>query len=137
MSAVVKLSTKMPGDPETNGVDSLAARLVKEGLGEETEQIRVAVVWFDVQKVTTNSDSGEHVPTIRVRRIEPVGAVGDVDAGIAAAVEAAVEKRTGRKAIPFGIVEVDEGGSYGDPQQLSIADVEGVVDSAIAEAARG
>ena len=136
MSAVVKLAAKMPGDPETNGVDALAGTLVREAEDGDVN-LRCAVVWFDTAKVTLDTDSGDYVPTIRVRRIEPIGVVGEVDAGIASAVERAVEARTGRKAIPFGIVEVSEDGAYGDPQQLSIADVEGVVDGAIAEAMRG
>ncbi|MFB9768153.1 hypothetical protein ACFFOS_27500, partial [Nocardioides kongjuensis] len=78
MSASVKLATSMPGDPQTNGVDALAPILVREGLGEIDEQLRVGIIWFDTSKVTTNSDTGDHVPTIRVRRIEPVGVVGDV-----------------------------------------------------------
>jgi len=121
MSAVVKLSAKMPGDPETNGVDSLADTLVREAEDGDTP-LRVAVVWFDVSKVTLDTDSGEYVPTIRVRRVEPVGLLGDVDPGIRDAVQAAVEKRTGRKPIPFSIVEVDEDGAYGDPAQLTIED---------------
>lgn len=122
MSASVKLSTSMPGDPATNGIDALAPILVQEGLGEIDEQLRVVIAWVDVQKVTTNSDTGDHVPTIRVRRIEPVGVVGDVDPSIVAAVEAAVERRTGRKAIPFGIVEVASDGAFGDPDQRAIDD---------------
>ncbi|GAA4075612.1 hypothetical protein [Nocardioides kongjuensis] len=124
MSASVKLATSMPGDPQTNGVDALAPILVREGLGEIDEQLRVGIIWFDTSKVTTNSDTGDHVPTIRVRRIEPVGVVGDVDPSIVAAVEAAVERRTGRKAIPFGIVEVSSDGAFGDPDQRAIDDPE-------------
>lgn len=119
MSAVVKLSSKMPGDPNTNGVDSTAADLV-----DDPDTIRVGLIWYDVQKVTIDTDTDDHIPTIRVRRIEPLGTVGDVDEGIASAVQAAVERRTGRKAIPFGIVEVADDGAYGDPDQLAIDDVE-------------
>lgn len=117
MSASVKLGTRMPADVEVNGIDALRADLV-----EKPDVLRVCVVWVDVQKVTIDTDTDEHVPTVRVRRIEPVGLVGDVDPGIASAVEAAVEKRTGRKALPFGTVEVDDGGAYGDgiPGQLTI-----------------
>ena len=119
MSAVCKLSSKMPGDPATNGVDSTVADLV-----DDPDTIRVGLVWYDVAKVTIDTDSGDHIPTIRVRRIEPVGTVGDVDERIADAVQAAIEKRTGRKAIPFSIVEVDDDGAYGDPDQRTIDDVD-------------
>lgn len=116
MSAVVRLASKMPGDPETNGVDALRPDL----LGTPDE-LRVALVWFDVAKVTIDTDTDEHVPTIRVRRIEPLGTIEDVDPVVRDAVQTAVEKRTGRKPIPFGLVEVEE--TY-DPDQLTIEDAE-------------
>lgn len=105
MSASVKLSSKLPGDFETNGVDSIAGRLV-----DEPDQLRCAVVWFDVRHVTVDTDSGDHIPTIRVRRIEPIGDVGDVSAAVQQLVAGAVEQRTGRKPLPFDIVEVDQTG---------------------------
>jgi len=114
MSAVVKLSSKMPGDPETNGIDSLRADLV-----DEPDEMRIALVWIDVQKVTIDTDTDEHVPTIRLRRIEPLGSIGEVAPVIRDAVQAAVQKRTGRAPIPFEIVTVDEG--Y-DPDQLELGD---------------
>jgi hypothetical protein len=111
MSAFVKLGSAMPGDPETNGVDALAATLI-----DNPDVIRYAVIWFDVSKITDLVDSHELIPTIRVRRIEPLGTADQVDPAIANAVAAAVEKRTGRKAIPFALVEVE---GY-DPDQLSL-----------------
>lgn len=103
MSAVVKLSSKMPGDFETNGVDAIAGQLV-----DEPDQLRVAVVWFDVKHTTVDTDSGDHIPTVRVRRIEPIGDVGDVSTAVQQLVAEAHEKRTGRKPLPFDIVEVDD-----------------------------
>ncbi len=119
MSAVVKLASKMPGDPTTNGIDDLAQTLVDE-VEDGQNPLRVAVVWIDTVKVTVDADTGDHVPTIRVRRIEPIGMVRDVDPGIQAAVERAIENRTGRRAIPFGIVEVSDDGAYGDPDQPTL-----------------
>lgn len=113
MSAFVKLSTQLPGDPETNGVDALVDALVSD-----PRTIRYAVVWFDVSKVTEVTDTDENVPTIRVRRIEPIGVASHVAPEIAEVVAVAVEERTGRRAIPFEIVEVGEG----DPDQLTIED---------------
>lgn len=103
MSAVVKLSSKMPGDPETNGVDSLSRDLCLE-----PDTLRVAVVWFDTQKVTHDTDTGTDVPTIRVRRIEPVGYADDAPTQLVELVAAAVEERTGRKGVPFELVVVDQ-----------------------------
>lgn len=114
MSAVVKLGSKLPGDFETNGIDSLVERLL-----DAPKDLMVSVIWTDVDKITKNVDTGDDVPTIRVRRIEPLGEVSDVHAAIREAVEAAIEKRTGRTPIPWDIAEVVEGH---DPDQTSIDD---------------
>lgn len=118
MSAFVRLSTKMPGDPETNGVDDIADELV-----EDPATIRYAVVWFDVAKVTEETDTGDNIPTIRVRRIEPIGTARDVNPTIARVVAEAVEARTGRTPIPFELVTV---GDQDDPAQLAFDDVDPV-----------
>lgn len=110
MSAFVRLSSKLPGDPEINGVDALADELIKD-----PRRIRYGVVWFDASRVVEETDSGDIVPTLRIRRIEPIGDADEVRPEIAAAVEHAVRDRTGRTPIPFGIVEVGE-----DPEQLTI-----------------
>ena len=101
MSDTVKLSAAMPADTDTNGVDALAATLV-----DDPEQIHVAVLWFDTVKITDLTDSGRRIPTIRVRRVEPIGNVADVPAAIRDLVDAATEKRTGRAPLPFDEVEV-------------------------------
>lgn len=103
MSAVVKLSSKMPGDFETNGLDSLASDLV-----HDPKTIRLGVCWFDVQKVTIDADTGEEVPTVRIRRFEPLGDADEVSQAIRDAVGEAQEKRTGRTPLPFDIVTVTD-----------------------------
>lgn len=108
MSNAVKLSTKLGADPELNGVDALAADLI-----ERPKVLRAAIIWFDVAKETLDVDKGDRVPTIRVRRIEPLGDVDDVPTAVTKAVGESMQKRTGRAALPFGIVEVSEE-AYGD-----------------------
>lgn len=103
MSAAVKLSSAMPGDFETNGVDAMAQELV-----DDPKTLRCAVVWFDTKDVKIDVDTGDHVPTIRVRRIEPLGDADDVTKSIRAEVEKAMEKRTGRTPIPWDVVEITE-----------------------------
>lgn len=68
VSAVVKLAGKLPGDLETNGLDDQVDDLV-----DSPHEIRVALVWYDVSKITDETDSGKRIPTVRVRRIEPLG----------------------------------------------------------------
>lgn len=112
MSALVKLSPKLPGDYETNGVDQIAADLV-----DEPAAVRIGIVWFDTARVIVDTDSDDHIPVVRIRRIEPLGLVEEASAAVRDAVQAAVQKRTGRTPIPFGLVEVDGGH---DPDQLQL-----------------
>lgn len=116
MSALVKLSAALPGDFETNGIDALQGELV-----ESPKDLRLSVIWHDVSKVTKDVDTGDLIPTLRVRRIEPLGEVGEVSDAIRNAVQEAIEKRTGRTPIPFDIAEVVEG-MFPDPDQASIDD---------------
>jgi hypothetical protein len=102
MSALVTLSGRLPGDPDINGLDAIAADLVAN-----PEQLRVVVAWIDVSKVTTSTDTGDRVPTVRVRRIEPVGTPESVPAAFSRAVLQAAERRTGMAPLPFGEVESD------------------------------
>lgn len=108
MSATVKLSSKLPGDAEINGLDDQ-----REWLEHNPDELLVAIVLLDTAKVTIDTDSGEHVPTVRVRRIEPLGTVAETPAAVRKAMAAAEEERTGRKAIPFEVVEVGEH-AFGD-----------------------
>jgi len=111
MSAIVKISPKLPGDAETNGLDSSAADLIAE-----PKAIRVGVLWYDVHHVTVDTDSGAHIPTIRLRRFEPLGNSEDVPQAIREAVAEAMEERTGRTPLPFEIVTVSE--EYSDTLEM-------------------
>lgn len=103
MSAVVKLGAKLPGDFEVNGLDAQVDYLL-----ENPKDALLALVWLDVQKVTVDTDSGNHIPTVRVRRIEPLGALGQVSDAVQQLAGDAYEARTGRRPIPFDVVEVTE-----------------------------
>lgn len=113
MSAAVKLSTKLPGDETINGIDHWRQKLV-----HDPEELVVAIVYLDVQKITVNTDDGTEIPTVRVRRIEPLGPISSISDTVRAAVAAAEEERTGRKALPFEIVEA---GEYGHSDTLDDA----------------
>ena len=105
MSAVVKLGSKMPGDFEVNGLDALADELVGD-----PQMLRAGFVVFDTGKIETNPDTGEQVPTVRVRRFEPLGAADEISQALREAYTEAVEARTGRKALPLDVVEVVDAG---------------------------
>lgn len=102
MSDAVRLSSKLPKDDETNGLDALAGELIKD-----PAEIRCAVVWFDAAKVTTETDSHAVIPTARIRKIEPVnGASANT---VRKAAEKAFSNRTGRQMLPLeeAIAELD------------------------------
>lgn len=103
MSAITKLSTKLPGDETINGLDSWSS-----WLEDNPTDLLVAVVYLDVQKVTIDTDTKDHIPTVRVRRIEPLGPVTGVSETVRKAVAAAESERTGRSALPFEIVDAGE-----------------------------
>jgi hypothetical protein len=92
MSDAVRLSSKLPKDDETNGLDALGLDLTKR-----PEEIRCAVIWFDVAKITTETDSHAVIPTVRIRKIEPV----EPTATIRKTVEKAFSARTGRAMLPL------------------------------------
>lgn len=96
MSALVKLSSALPGDVDTNGVDDLADELV-----EDPATIRAAIVLYDVSKIVDNTDDGTRVPYLRVRRIESLGIASEVESTITDLVQKITEERTGRKPLPF------------------------------------
>lgn len=112
MSATVKLSSKLAGDFEVNGLDQTVTALL-----DEPKQLRVAVVWYDVKAIVEDVATGEHIPTVQIRRIEPLGNSDVVSEKIRGEVNKAIQERTGRTPIPWDIVEVTEGH---DPDQLSI-----------------
>lgn len=103
MSARVKLSAALPGDAEVNGLDAWA-----DALEDDPSRLLVCVAYIDCSKVTVNTDTGAHVPTARVRRIEPLGVMGDVSEAVRQAVATAESERTGRTPLPFETVEVGE-----------------------------
>ena len=82
MSAKVRLSSKLPGEPEINGLDELSATLA-----EDPHQIICALVFLDVPKVTIDTETDAEIPTVRIRSIEPLGVV--------------------REPLPFGSLDAD------------------------------
>lgn len=112
MSETVRLSSKLSKDEETNGLDQL-----HDTLKHNPKQAICAIVWLDVQKVTNDIDSGTDIPTVRVRRIEPIGAVDKVPESVIALAGELFEKRTGRPPLPFDTLEFIDGGYVGDVEE--------------------
>jgi hypothetical protein len=96
VTADVKLAGRLPGSSESNGMHSVQADL----LNNPTTQ-RLAVIWYDVLKITTDVDTDEQIPTIRVLKIEPLGPVDDVSQAIREEVMRKAEERLGHSPLPF------------------------------------
>jgi hypothetical protein len=117
MSALVKLGTKLPGDRSINGLDDIADDLVSH-----PDAVRVCVVWVDVEKITSNVDEAVDVPTVRVRRILPLGLADAVPDSLQKAILKADEDRLGMSPLPFD--EVESSGASKDSAQLGFDDDE-------------
>jgi len=104
MSASVTLSGKLPGHEDVNGLDAIVEDLV-----DDPTTIRVALLWIDVPKITDNTETGARVPTVRVRRVEPLGTLDDIPDVVRDLAIKAHEARTGRTPLPFDdVTSADE-----------------------------
>lgn len=106
---MTKLAATLPGG-DANGLVAIARALI-----DSPHEIHVAVVLVDCKKTTTDNDSGEVVPTARVRRIE---VIGEQDKALAQKMlRRALEHRTGKTVLPFDLEE-DLRAAFGgiDPQ---------------------
>lgn len=89
----MKLSGTLP-EGEANGLASLTQDMVNDPAG-----LHVVVAVVNTKTVTRNTDDGTKVPTVRIRRIEPLLAS---DLGTARRLlERAFEHRTGKATLPF------------------------------------
>lgn len=100
MSATIKLSSRLPGDEEINGLDDLVPELL-----EDPQQVVCAIVWFKVKDVRRiierRDDEPAEIPTVEVARVEPIDVVGRVPAAIITLAAELYEKRTGNNPLPF------------------------------------
>lgn len=91
----IKLAGALPkGD--ANGLGPLVLDLVQRPDG-----LKAVIAIIDCKTITTNADTGETVPTARIRRIEGV-LPGDL-AAARRLMERALEKRTGRTTLPLSL----------------------------------
>lgn len=113
---MTKLAGKLPGG-DANGLAAIARELV-----EQPHKVHVVLALVDSSRTTTDTDTGEVVPTARIRRIEVVS--GGQDATLAhTMLRRALEQRTGATVLPFDLEE-DLRAAFGsvDPQTGEIHD---------------
>lgn len=94
MSDTVKLSSRLPGDPEINGLDPWSEQL-------HEDITLVAVAWLTPRDVRRVIATGAEVPTVEIRRIEVFGTPSMVPQVIIDEAQRIQETRTGRTPLPF------------------------------------
>ena len=123
MSKTVKLSSKLPGDPEINGLDALHPRLIV------SDDVILCFAWVVSTKVVRDLNTDEEVPTVEIRRIEPIGGVDVIPPEITEYVAQLYEKRTNKNPLPIGALlapagsvdELDEPVQAGDVAESLLA----------------
>lgn len=94
----VSVSGNLPGG-DGNGLSAIVSELIRN-----PKQLHVCIALVDCKKVVTDADSGDVVPTARVRRIEVI--TGEEDRKLAEnLMRRALDARTGREALPYDLEE--------------------------------
>jgi hypothetical protein len=108
MSGPVSLGGTLP-EGDGNGLTAIVSDLI-----HDPRHVHVVIGIVDCAKITTKPDTGEIVPTVRVRRIE---VVTDKDRRVARQlINRALDRRTGREALPFDL-EQDLRAASGDDEE--------------------
>lgn len=107
---MTKLASSLPGG-DANGLVAIARDLI-----DEPHEVHVVVALVDCKRLTTDTDTGEVVPTARVRRIEALADAEDLKLS-QKMLRRALERRTGKTVLPFDLEE-DLRAAFGrvDPQ---------------------
>ena len=94
----VSISGKLPGG-DGNGLEEVVSDLIRD-----PRKPHVCICILDSRKVTTDADTGETVPTARIRRIEVIKNPEDMKVA-ENLMRRALDKRTGREALPYDLEE--------------------------------
>lgn len=111
MSATIRLSSKLPRDPETNGLDAFADY-------HDPETPICVIAWVVPAKITEDLATGARVPTMEIRRIEPIGTPAKVPQVIQDLAAELYEKRTNRNPPPFSALMAPKG----DVDEMRVVD---------------
>lgn len=103
-SKSVKLAGRLPGSTENNGLLSVVDDLISE-----PKTVRMYVIWGDVLTITKDVETDDDVPTLRVKRIEPIGTAGEASTALQELVMQAAETRLGHTPLPFDQTDTGDG----------------------------
>lgn len=109
MSAVVKLSSALPGNEEINGLDAHVKKFV-----ETPERLHLVLAWVDVKEIRDMTDTGTRVPVLRMRRCELVGDAKDAPQELRDLALRLYEERTGKTPLPIDSLGGPTTGSVDD-----------------------
>lgn len=93
---MTKLNASLPKG-EANGLDAIARDLI-----DNPDQVHVVLMLVDCKSVTTETDTGDVIPTARIRRAEPIKQDKDK---VLLMLRRAMEERTGKTVLPFDLEE--------------------------------
>jgi hypothetical protein len=96
MMSSVSVSGRLP-DGDGNGLVAVLSELIRD-----PKKLHVCIAIIDGKKVTTDADTGETVPTARVRRIEVIVDSEDKELARRLMVRA-LDRRTGRESLPYDL----------------------------------
>lgn len=103
MSQLIRLSSKLPGDAEINGLDGLHEQLCVDATAV------LCYAWVKPVKVVRDVETEEIVPTVQLARVEPIGRVTSLDQRYVDDAAHLYEKRTGRNPLPIGALLAPKG----------------------------
>ncbi len=107
----VSVSGNLPAG-DGNGLSAIVSDLIRD-----PKRLHVCIALVDCKKITTDSDSGDVVPTARVRRVEVI--VDPEDMKLAEnLMRRALDRRTGREALPYDLEEEIRGAFPGSVDDL-------------------
>jgi len=112
---MTRLTGTLPGG-DANGLVAIARQLI-----DSPHEVHVAVVLLDCKSSKVDHDTGEIIPTARIRRVE---VIGKQDKELAQQMmRRALEARTGKTVLPFDLEE-DMRSAFGgiDPNTGEILD---------------
>ena len=105
---MTKLAAALPKG-ESNGLEALARELI-----DSPSSVHVVVALVDCKRIQTDVDTGDVIPTARIRRIEWIKQDKDQ---VALILRRAMEERTGKTVLPFDLEEDMRAAFQGiDPQ---------------------
>lgn len=93
----VKLASQLPAGT-ANGLGPIVGDLCRD-----PENLQVIIAIVDCKAVTTDTDTGDVIPTMRIRRIEAI--TGTDKGAVRMILRRALERRTGRVELPLEFEE--------------------------------